>query len=210
MEKISDIYLYGASGHAKVVHSIVKLNALNIISYIDDNKDLNYFNGYEVVHDFQNLNISSNAIFISIGNNFIRQLIASKLFSKSPTLVHPFTFIDSQSTIGIGSVVMANVSINSDVKIGSFCIINTNSSIDHDCLISDFVHISPNVALAGNVEIGEGSNIGIGSSVIQGIKIGKWVTIGAGAVIINNIPDYAVVVGNPGRVIKFNKFKSDE
>jgi acetyltransferase EpsM len=36
------------------------------------------------------------------------------------------------------------------------------------------------------------------------VKIGKWATIGAGAVIINDVPDYAVVVGNPGKVIKFN------
>ena len=65
--------------------------------------------------------------------------------------------------------------------------------------------MSPNVSLAGNVTIGEGSHIGIGSCVIQGIKIGKWATIGAGAVIIKDVPDYAVVVGNPGTIIKFNK-----
>ncbi|CAL43362.1 Putative acetyltransferase [Flavobacterium psychrophilum JIP02/86] len=46
--------------------------------------------------------------------------------------------------------------------------------------------------------------MGIGASVIQGIKIGKWVTIGAGAVIIKDVPDFAVVVGNPGRIIKVN------
>jgi len=71
-------------------------------------------------------------------------------------------------------------------------------------MIEDFVHISPNSALAGGVEIGEGSQIGIGASVIQGIKVGKWCVIGAGAVIINDIPDYSVVVGNPGRIIKKN------
>jgi acetyltransferase EpsM len=58
--------------------------------------------------------------------------------------------------------------------------------------------------LAGNVTIGEGSHVGIGATVIQGITIGKWVTIGAGTVIIKDIPDYAVVVGNPGKIIKYN------
>ena len=62
-------------------------------------------------------------------------------------------------------------------------------------------HISPNAALAGNVSVGEGTQIGIGAAVIQGIKIGKWVTVGAGAVIIKDIPDYAVVVGNPARIL---------
>ena len=52
------------------------------------------------------------------------------------------------------------------------------------------------------MKIDELSFIGIGSSIIQGVKVGKNVTIGAGSVIIKDIPDNAVVVGNPGKVIK--------
>jgi len=66
------------------------------------------------------------------------------------------------------------------------------------------VHISPNASLAGDVYIGEGTHIGIGAVIIQGLKVGKWVTIGAGAVVINDIPDFAVVVGNPGKIKKYN------
>jgi acetyltransferase-like isoleucine patch superfamily enzyme len=89
-------------------------------------------------------------------------------------------------------------------EFGKHCIINTNASVDHDCKIGDFVHISPKVTLAGNVTVDEGSHIGIGSTVIQGRHIGKWVTIGAGAVIIEDVPDYAVVVGVPGNIIRYN------
>jgi acetyltransferase EpsM len=64
------------------------------------------------------------------------------------------------------------------------------------------------VALAGNVVVGEGAHIGIGAAVIQNVKIGKWATIGGGAVIIRDVPDYAVVVGNPGRVIKYREQES--
>ena len=70
--------------------------------------------------------------------------------------------------------------------------------------MDDFVHVIPNAALAGGVQVGEGSHIGISAYVSPGKKIGKWVTVGAGTVIINDIPDYAVVVGNPGRIIKYN------
>jgi acetyltransferase EpsM len=71
-------------------------------------------------------------------------------------------------------------------------------------MLADYVRISPNSALAVSVSVGEGTHIGIGACVIQGIKIGKWTIIGAGAVIINDIPDNAVVVGNPGKIIKYN------
>jgi acetyltransferase EpsM len=60
----------------------------------------------------------------------------------------------------------------------------------------------PRVVLCGNVSVGEGTLIGAGATVIPGIKIGKWVTIGAGAVVVKDIPDYAVAVGNPAKVIK--------
>ena len=100
---------------------------------------------------------------------------------------------------------MANAAINPGAEIGKHCIINTASIVEHDCKIADFVHISPNASLAGNVTVEEGAHIGIGSSIIQGVTIGKWAVIGAGSVILKNVPDFATVVGNPGRVIKINK-----
>lgn len=49
--------------------------------------------------------------------------------------------------------------------------------------------------------IGDNVEIGCNCSIIGGIRIGNNVTIGAGSVIITNVPDYAICVGNPGRVI---------
>ena len=63
--------------------------------------------------------------------------------------------------------------------------------------------------MAGNVQVGEGTQIGIGASVIQGVKIGKWAMIGAGSVIISDVPDFAVVVGNPGKIIKYKTVKTE-
>lgn len=50
-----------------------------------------------------------------------------------------------------------------------------------------------------------GDNVTIGSNVciIGSVKIGNNVTVGAGSVVIRDIPDYAIVVGNPGRVIGY-------
>ena len=94
--------------------------------------------------------------------------------------------------------------VNADATIGNHVIINTAALIEHDCTIDDFAHISPKVTLSGNVKIGTGTHVGSGAIVIPGIKIGKWCTIGAGAVFINDIPDGATVIGNPGKIIKYN------
>ena len=195
------MYLYGASGHGKVIVEIVEELGLNLEGFIDNNLQLKSVFEYPVIHNIPN----EGTVFLSLGNNITRKKIANQFPNfKYPTLIHPRTIISKRASIDEGTAIMPNVTINSEVKIGKQCIINTSASLDHECKIDDYVHISPNVALAGNVSIGEGTHVGIGVSVIQGINIGKWCTIGAGAVIIRDVPDYAVVVGNPGKIIKYN------
>ena len=194
------MYLYGASGHGKVIVEIAEANDLEISAFIDFDKSKKELLGYKILHIIPKQSVE---LVVAIGNNAVRKKITLEntnfLYN---TLIHPKAIISKRTAIGDGTVVMAGVSINSEVKIGKHTIINTNASIDHDCIIEDFVHISPNVALAGNVAVGEGTHIGIGASVIQGIKIGKWCIVGAGSVIIRDIPDGATVVGNPGKIIK--------
>ena len=199
------MYLFGASGHCKVIIDIINENYLfEIKAIIDDDPKLDAIFGIDVIKTVHFKFDLDDNLFIAIGNNFIRKKITEKYPLKYPVLIHPKAIVASSVSIGEGSVVMAAAIINPDVVVAKQCIINTGAIIEHDCVLNDFVHISPNVALAGNVKIGEGTHVGIGSCVIQGVVIGKWVTIGAGAVIIKDVPDYAVVVGNPGRIIKYN------
>lgn len=199
MNKIS---VFGASGHAKVILEIIELNNISIENVFDADHAKTTLLNYSVNHDLKQ--VKSNT-FVAIGNNSIRKKIVEQYDLTPDSLIHPSAVISKYVGMGIGSVVMAGVSINADSKIGDHCILNTNCSVDHDCIIEDYVHVSPNASLAGNVQIGEGTHVGIGSTIIQGIKVGRNCIIGAGAVIIKDVPDHSVVVGNPGKVIKKNK-----
>lgn len=197
------VYLIGASGHAKVIIEILEKGGIYIGGLLDANTSIKTLLDHDVHQEMPDFfNPDDDEIIIAIGDNFIRHKLGRLLPYKYTSAIHPQTNISKRAKIGIGTVIMAGVSINSDVTIGEHSIINTNASIDHDCVLGNYVHISPNVALAGAVKVGEGTHIGIGACVIQGITIGKWCTIGAGAVIIKDVPDGATVVGNPGRVIK--------
>ena len=197
--------LYGASGHAKVIIDILKLNGQPVSMIVDDAAPYQLLGIPVLKPDLEVLKNANEKIIISIGRNSTRKKISEILndiqFGKA---VHPTAVIDQTVKINDGTVVMANATINSSVKIGKHCIINTSANIDHDCILEDYVHISPNATLSGNVTIGEGTHIGSGAVVIPGITIGKWASIGAGAVIIRDVPDGATVVGNPGKVIKIN------
>lgn len=196
------MYLYGASGHAKVIVEILEKNGVKVHGLFDDNTLVKDLLNYAVLGPPNPTEIIKEEVIVSIGINSTRKNIVEKHGFKYGKAIHQNTEISERSMIGEGSVVVGNAIINSGVEIGKHSIINTCASIDHDCIIEDFVHISPNATLCGEVRICEGAHIGAGAIIIPGIKIGKWATVGAGSVIIRDVPDFATVVGNPGRIIK--------
>ncbi len=202
------IIIFGASGHGKVIADLLQSAQQEVVAFLDDHPKQETILGVPVFHTSQHKGIDDFQLLIGVGNNSIRKKLSQQFRLKFAKGIHPSALLSPHHKVGEGTVVMAGVIINPDVEVGKHCILNTGCIIEHDCTIEDYVHISPGVSLAGNVSVGEGTHIGIGSSVIQGIKIGKWATIGAGSVIIRDVPDYAVVVGNPGKIIKYHS--SDE
>lgn len=195
--------LYGAGGHAKVIYDLILSNNLLLEYLVDDNPPSDFFHHLEIFKPQEHL-LKNKKIIVAIGDGRIRELVVNKIkdLCEFETLIHHSAFVSRFSEVGKGTVVMPQVCVNAEVKIGNHCIINTSSVIEHECVIEDYVHISPSVTLAGNITIKKGAQIGIGARVIQGITIGENAIIGAGAVIIHDVPDYATVVGNPGRIIK--------
>lgn len=202
--------IYGASGHGKVIAEIIASNTnLSIDHVFDDNLEIEEFLGHKVFHTPSSQMLTFETI-LAIGNNHIRKKVATKFQGNfHAAICHSSAIISKGVELGKGTAVMPNAVINPAAKVGEHCILNTAAVIEHDVILEDFVHISPGAVITGNVEIGEGSHIGAGATIIPGIKIGKWVTVGAGTVIIENIPDFAVVVGNPGKIIKLNKLVNE-
>lgn len=192
------MYLYGASGHAKVIIDICKSIGVHVEGLIDDNVSVTEMSGHKVLHTINSI----SRVIVSIGNNSIRKKIVEKLSVEFETAIASSAIVSESSQVQEGTVVMQGAIIQSESLIGKHCIINTGVSIDHECIVEDYVHISPHATLCGNVTIGEGTWIGAGSTIIQGVKIGKWSVIGAGSVVTKNIPDNTLAVGNRCKIIK--------
>lgn len=202
------IFVFGASGHAKVVIDVIeKQGAYRIAFLADDDASLKGTDmyGYRIIGG--RIELLAGDIrqgIVAIGINSARERVAAWLTANGCELVsaiHPSAQIGRGACIASGSVIMAGVVINSNTCIGSNAIVNTRASIDHDCRIGDAVHIAPGSTLCGTVVIGNGSLIGAGATIIPNLKIGSNAVVSAGATVIGDLPSNCTAVGNPARII---------
>jgi len=134
------------------------------------------------------------------------------------TKVWHFSHIQKGSKIGTNCVFGQNVNVGNNVTIGNFCKVQNNVSIYEGVTLEDYVFCGPSMVFTNildpkckypqvgsqfyvNTLIKEGASIGANATIVCGHTVGKHCLIGAGSVVTKNIPDYALVVGNPGRII---------
>jgi acetyltransferase EpsM len=209
------VVIWGASGHAKVIADIIRLNdEYEIAGFLDDFATDKYntdFCGSTILGGREQLKLlcknGIDKIVMGFGECAPRLDLALEAISFGFSLInsiHPLSVVAKDVKMGSGVVVVAGAIINPGTTIGDNVIINTNASVDHDCIIGNGVHICPGVSLAGRVSVGQGTWIGIGSCVKDKINIGEFSMIGAGSVVVKDIPSGVVAYGAPARVIREN------
>jgi sugar O-acyltransferase (sialic acid O-acetyltransferase NeuD family) len=119
-------------------------------------------------------------------------------------LIHPSIDL-AMTEIGVGVYLQESVILQAGVQIGDNTSIHMASVVGHESKIGSSVFIAHAVSISGCCKVGDGAFIGTNATVLPRINIGRWATIGAGAVVTKDVPDYSVVVGNPGKVVKTNK-----
>lgn len=205
------IFVFGASGHAKVVIDIIERQGLYDIAFlVDDDAALkgSMFFDYRVVGGKEELLASRDEIcggIVAIGCNRARGAVAAWLADNRFTMVsavHPSAQLGRRVSVAAGTVIMAGAVINSDSSVGRNVIVNTRASIDHDCSLGNGVHVAPGATLCGAVSVGNGSFVCAGATIIPNLTIGQGVIVGAGSTVICDVADCELVAGSPARFIK--------
>lgn len=114
--------------------------------------------------------------------------------------ISPDFRIGDNSGVGANSIIGKFTNIGNNVMMGQECIIYTRN---HAFSRVDIPMIQQGMQDFKPVKIGDDVWIGARVTILPGVTIGNGVIIGAGAVVAKDIPDYAVVVGNPGKIIKY-------
>lgn len=207
---MKDLIIIGAGDVGKyIAYHFGHLEDYKIIGFLDDDKSKwgKLINNIPVLGDWTYLMESANvAVVLGIANPLHKIKIWNNIKDfkhlSFPNMIHPFSWIGANITLGKGIIIYPGVTINYETVIEDFVTINMNCSLGHNAHISKFSTLSPSVNLGGYTEIGELSFIGIGVNTIQSTKIGKNTIIGGASMIIKDIPDNCTVVGNPGKIIK--------
>ncbi len=119
--------------------------------------------------------------------------------------------------IGHSCILSKDVYIDHSVKIGNGCKIQNGVSVYNGVEIEDDVFVGPYVTFTNDkiprafnhnwkvtpTLIKKGSSIGANSTIICGVLIGKYALVGAGSVVTKSVPEYALVIGNPAKIVGY-------
>lgn len=127
-----------------------------------------------------------------------------------------FSHIMDGAVLGEGCNIGQNVVVSPGVVLGRNCKVQNNVSVYTGVTCGDDVFLGPSCVFTNvmnprsavsrkdeyrKTHVGDGASIGANATIVCGNNIGEYAFIGAGAVVIEDIPPYAMVVGNPSRQI---------
>jgi UDP-2-acetamido-3-amino-2,3-dideoxy-glucuronate N-acetyltransferase len=131
------------------------------------------------------------------------------------TKIWHFTHIMSGAKIGENCIIGQNVFIGSGVVLGNHIKIQNNVSIYDSVVLEDDVFCGPSMVFTNvfnprsfisrkkefrKTLVKKGATVGANATIVCGNTIGQYAFIGAGSVVTKDVPDYALVYGNPGKV----------
>ena len=132
------------------------------------------------------------------------------------TKIWHFTHVMSQAVIGENCVIGQNVLIANRVTLGDNVKVQNNVSVYEGVTCEDDVFLGPSMVFTNVInprafvdrknefrptQVRQGATIGANATIVCGHTIGRYAMVGAGAVVISDVPDYALVVGNPAQQI---------
>ena len=128
------------------------------------------------------------------------------------TKIWHFSHVMKGSVIGRDCNIGQNVVVSPGVTIGDGCKIQNNVSLYTGVVLEDAVFCGPSMVFTNVVNprseivrkdeykktlVRHGASLGANSTIVCGVTIGRYAFVGAGAVVTRDVPDYALVVGNP-------------
>lgn len=212
--------IYGASGLGTEFHGLAnsinrEVPTWNQIVYIDDDesktgmilKESSVYTYKQAIDLFGKDGIE---FILAIGEPLVKDMVFEKLESDGCTitcLIHPdyLPFLTPDLEYGKGLVMHRYSGFPPYCKFGKNVLIQGKAVMGHNLVLGDNVVVSSLSFIGGDVTIGKNTYVGPSSCIRNGLHIGENAIIGMGAVVTKDVPDNAVMVGNPARILRYNE-----
>ena len=134
------------------------------------------------------------------------------------TKIWHFSHVLSDSRIGKNCNIGQNVVVGPDAVIGDKCRIQNNVSVYKGVTLEEGVFCGPSMVFTNVYDpraeirkidqlrptlVKKGATIGANATIVCGVTIGHYAFVGAGTVVVKDVPDHALIVGNPARQIGY-------
>jgi sugar O-acyltransferase (sialic acid O-acetyltransferase NeuD family) len=208
------VVIVGAGQTGRLVGEFMRRQpSLSCAGYVDDDASLHgeEFYGFPVLGGVAELprlrGEGVEGALVVLGNMAVRMRLFRRIEDLGFTVVSvvdPSVNACSDLVLGPGAVVSLGTNILTNVRIGPYAQIGTGITIGHDVAIGTNCVIGGNTVIGASTTIGDHFVCGTGVAIAAGRKrIGDNVLLCAGTVVFKDVPDHAVVIGNPGRVVRY-------
>ena len=134
-----------------------------------------------------------------------------------PARIEPGAVIREHVTLAPGAIVMMGAVLNIGSSVGEGTMIDMGAVLGGRATVGSHCHIGAGAVLAGVIEpasakpvvVEDGVLVGANAVVIEGVHIGKNAVVAAGAIVLEDVPENAVVAGNPARIVKYRDSQTD-
>ena len=208
--------IIGAGTYGEVYLAYLQEAGIDIVGFLDDDpkyegqsvRGIPVLGGVSRLNDLKD-SAKVDAVYCPLGNNKLRVkflMMAKELGYKTPNYIHPSVIISPDVTIGVGVYILLGTTIMPHTVIKDYVMISMGARIAHHNVLDEGVFLSSGCVFGASIHAHKYAYCGISSTIMTGLHdLGEDCLIGAGAVVIKDVPDRAVMVGVPAKVLRIKE-----
>jgi sugar O-acyltransferase (sialic acid O-acetyltransferase NeuD family) len=205
VDRISDVVLLGAGGHAREILDILEEDGTppaRLRFWVEPGYEAGSGGRIHAAPVGSELPAAPFSYVAAVGDPLLRarlSAVAEAAGGSARSVVSTSARVVPDLDLAAGVVVFPFVFISTGVTLGRHVHLNVAASVSHDSRLDELVTLGPGARVCGGCWVGARATLGAGAVVLPGVRVGAGSVVGAGAVVASDVAPGATVAGVPAR-----------